>query len=58
MATSGRSNLSPTKVPYLHLNARSRQITSREVREVYVEEITRFLQGRVNREEYLRKVMP
>lgn len=58
MAMFGRSNLTNTRLPYLHLNARSRRITSAEAREVYVEEITRFLPGRVNREEYIGKVMP
>ncbi|AHJ86419.1 hypothetical protein 40AC_56 [Mycobacterium phage 40AC] len=46
------------KLPYLHHNARSRQITSREIREVFAEEITRGLDRRFDREEYLRRVMP
>jgi hypothetical protein len=50
--------LTATKLPYLHKNARSRQITTREVREVFAEEITRGLDRRIDREEYLRKVMP
>ena len=45
-------------LPFLHRNARSRNITSAEIREVYIEEITRHLDGRVDREEFLRKVMP
>lgn len=50
--------MTSTKLPYLHKNARSRRITKREVREVFAEEITRGLDPRINREEYLRKVMP
>lgn len=47
-----------TKLPFLHKNARSRQITRREVREVFADEVTRGLDRRLDREEYLRKVMP
>ncbi|AHG24276.1 hypothetical protein KIY80_gp52 [Mycobacterium phage Benvolio] len=47
-----------TKLPYLHKNARSRQITTREVREVFADEITRSLDRRLDREEYLKRVMP
>ena len=46
------------KLPFLHRNARSRNISSAEIREVYIEEITRGLPSRVDRREYLRKVMP
>ncbi|ATN92181.1 hypothetical protein SEA_TIPSYTHETREX_51 [Mycobacterium phage TipsytheTRex] len=49
--------MTATKLPYLHKNARSRQITSREVREVFAEEVTRGLDSRLDRDEYLRKVM-
>ena len=58
MAMFGRSNLTATRLPYLHLNARSRRITARDIREVYIEEITRFLPRGVDRDEYLSKVMP
>jgi hypothetical protein len=54
----GRSNLTTNTLPYMHRNARSRQITAREIKKVYVEEITRFLPRGVDRDEYLRKVMP
>ncbi|AHJ86511.1 hypothetical protein ST20ES_58 [Mycobacterium phage 20ES] len=47
-----------TKLPYLHKNARSRQITSREVREVFADEVTRNLDRRLDKDEYLRRVMP
>ncbi|QCG76908.1 hypothetical protein SEA_XIANYUE_54 [Mycobacterium phage XianYue] len=47
-----------TKLPYLHKNARSRQITSKEVREVFADEVTRNLDRRLDRDEYLRRVMP
>ncbi|APC43203.1 hypothetical protein SEA_JAAN_55 [Mycobacterium phage Jaan] len=50
--------MTSTKLPYLHKNARSRQITSKEVREVFAEEITRGLPRGLDKEEYLRKVMP
>ncbi|AEL17811.1 hypothetical protein TURBIDO_56 [Mycobacterium phage Turbido] len=45
-------------LPYLHKNARSRRITRKEVREVFAAEVTRNLDRRLDREEYLRKVMP
>ncbi|ATN88427.1 hypothetical protein SEA_DALMATIAN_56 [Mycobacterium phage Dalmatian] len=45
-------------LPYLHKNARSRRITSKEVREVFADEITRSLDHRLDREEYLKRVMP
>ncbi|AOQ28172.1 hypothetical protein SEA_DUDELITTLE_54 [Mycobacterium phage DudeLittle] len=45
-------------LPYLHKNARSRRITSKEVREVFADEITRSLDRRLDREEYLKRVMP
>lgn len=45
-------------MPYLHRNARSRQITTQEVREVFSEEVTRGLDRRLNKDEYLRRVMP
>lgn len=44
-------------LPFLHRNARSRKISSAEIREVYIEGITHGLAGRVDREEYLRKVL-
>ncbi|ALF02201.1 hypothetical protein SEA_LADYBIRD_60 [Mycobacterium phage LadyBird] len=47
-----------TKLPYLHKNARSRRITSREVREVFAAEVTRNLDRRLDKDEYLRRVMP
>ncbi|AFV51185.1 hypothetical protein First_0057 [Mycobacterium phage First] len=47
-----------TKLPYLHKNARSRQITSREVREVFADEVVRNLDRRLDKDEYLRRVMP
>ncbi|AHJ86670.1 hypothetical protein CRB1_59 [Mycobacterium phage CRB1] len=47
-----------TKLPYLHKNARSRRITSREVREVFADEVTRNLDRRLDKDEYLRRVMP
>ncbi|AXH46794.1 hypothetical protein SEA_ACOLYTE_50 [Mycobacterium phage Acolyte] len=50
--------MTATKLPYLHKNARSRRITSQEVREVFSEEVTRGLDRRLNRDEYLRRVMP
>ncbi|ARQ94623.1 putative gp53.1 [Mycolicibacterium hassiacum DSM 44199] len=50
--------LTSTKLPYLHKNARSRRITTAEVREVFAEEVTRGLDSRIDRDEYLRKVMP
>ncbi|AXH48919.1 hypothetical protein SEA_TOMATHAN_57 [Mycobacterium phage Tomathan] len=50
--------MTPTKLPFLHKNARSRRISSSEIREVFAEEITRNLDRRLDREEYLRKVMP
>ncbi|APC43106.1 hypothetical protein SEA_KERBEROS_57 [Mycobacterium phage Kerberos] len=50
--------MTATKLPYLHKNARSRRISSSEIREVFAEEITRNLDRRLDREEYLRKVMP
>jgi hypothetical protein len=52
--------LTPTKLPFLHKNARSRQITSREVREVFSDEVARGFQPtrHMSREEYLRKVLP
>ncbi|QJD50261.1 hypothetical protein SEA_IWOKEUPLIKEDIS_58 [Mycobacterium phage Iwokeuplikedis] len=50
--------MTSTKLPYLHKNARSRRITTKEVREVFAEETTRNLPRGINREEYLRKVMP
>ncbi|QGJ88808.1 hypothetical protein SEA_YECEY3_56 [Mycobacterium phage Yecey3] len=46
------------RLPYLHKNARSRQITTAEIREVFAEEITRNLDRRLDKKEYLRKVMP
>lgn len=47
------------KLPFLHRNARSRQTTTDEVREVFSEEITRGLDFRhISREEYLKKVLP
>lgn len=52
------SDLKPNKLPMLHLNARSRRITSGEAREVFVEEITRGLDRRLDKDEYLRSVMP
>ncbi|QGJ89004.1 hypothetical protein SEA_QUEENB2_54 [Mycobacterium phage QueenB2] len=45
-------------LPYLHKNARSKRITRKEVREVFAEETTRSLPHGLDREEYLRKVMP
>ncbi|AMW64134.1 hypothetical protein SEA_EVILGENIUS_57 [Mycobacterium phage EvilGenius] len=45
-------------LPYLHKNARSRRITRKEVREVFAAEITRNLDRRLDREEYLKRVMP
>lgn len=52
------NNVSPTtRLPYLHKNARSRQITSAEVREVFAEETSRFLPRGLDRDEYLRKVL-
>ncbi|QGJ87782.1 hypothetical protein SEA_BIANCATRI92_55 [Mycobacterium phage BiancaTri92] len=50
--------MTATKLPYLHKNARSRQITSREVREVFADEVSRSLPHGLDREEYLRKVLP
>ena len=50
--------MTPTKLPYLHHNARSRRITRREIREVFIEEITRGLPAHIDKDEYLRKVMP
>ncbi|QTF81478.1 hypothetical protein SEA_TARSUSIV_54 [Mycobacterium phage TarsusIV] len=50
--------MTSTKLPFLHKNARSRRITKKEVREVFAAEITRSLDRRLDREEYLRKVMP
>lgn len=51
-------NLSHTaRLPYLHKNARSRQINSAEVREVFAEETSRFLPRGLDRDEYLRKVL-
>ncbi|AKF14223.1 hypothetical protein SEA_LUCHADOR_59 [Mycobacterium phage Luchador] len=50
--------MTPNRLPYLHKNARSRQITRAEVREVFEEEITRGLPRGLDRDEYLRKVMP
>ncbi|AXC33414.1 hypothetical protein SEA_BACHOME_56 [Mycobacterium phage Bachome] len=50
--------MTATKLPYLHKNARSRQITKREIREVFADEITRGLDRRIDKREYLRKVMP
>ncbi|ABE67375.1 hypothetical protein PBI_CHE12_56 [Mycobacterium phage Che12] len=50
--------MTSTKLPYLHKNARSRQITSSEVREVFAEEVTRHLDRRLDRKDYLRRVMP
>ncbi|QBJ00239.1 hypothetical protein SEA_PHARAOH_50 [Mycobacterium phage Pharaoh] len=50
--------MTPTRLPYLHKNARSRQITSAEVREVFAEEVTRNLDRRIDRDDYLKKVMP
>ncbi|WKW87268.1 hypothetical protein SEA_CHARGERPOWER_53 [Mycobacterium phage Chargerpower] len=50
--------MTPNRLPYLHKNARSQQITSSEVREVFAEEITRSLDRRLDREDYLQKVMP
>ncbi|AIT13372.1 hypothetical protein PBI_EQUEMIOH13_56 [Mycobacterium phage Equemioh13] len=50
--------MSSTKLPFLHKNARSRRITSKEVREVFADEVTRGLDRRLDREEYLRRVMP
>ena len=50
-------NLSHTTIPYLHRNARSRRITTAEVREVFAEEITRGLHHNQDRDEYLRKGM-
>ncbi|ACE79980.1 hypothetical protein Pukovnik_54 [Mycobacterium phage Pukovnik] len=49
--------MTSTKLPYLHKNARSRQITSREVREVFADEVTRGMPRGMDREEYLRSVM-
>ncbi|AIK67771.1 hypothetical protein AVV38_gp48 [Mycobacterium phage Piro94] len=50
--------MSSTKLPFLHKNPRSRRITSKEVREVFADEVTRGLDRRLDREEYLRRVMP
>ena len=47
-----------TKLPFLHKNARSQQITSKEIREVYQDEITRGLPRHICKNDYLRKVMP
>ncbi|ADB93750.1 hypothetical protein REDROCK_57 [Mycobacterium phage RedRock] len=50
--------MSFTKLPYLHKNARSRQITTQEVREVFADEVTRGLDRRLDRDDYIKKVMP
>jgi hypothetical protein len=49
--------LTANELPYLHLNARSRKITSEEVKSIYLEEISWFLPRGVDRQDYLRKVM-
>ncbi|AHG23837.1 hypothetical protein CH25_gp49 [Mycobacterium phage EagleEye] len=52
--TSGRV----PRLPYMHRNPRSRRIPTSEIREVFAEEVTRSLDRRVDRSEYLRRVMP
>lgn len=50
--------MTPTRLPYLHKNARSRRITAEEIASVYADEITRGLPPGVDRDEYLRNVLP
>ncbi|UJD20890.1 hypothetical protein SEA_ZIMMER_52 [Mycobacterium phage Zimmer] len=52
--------MTPTRLPFLHKNARSRQITSKEAREVFADEVARGFQPtrQMSREQYLKKVMP
>lgn len=42
---------------FLHSGSRSSRLDPVEIREVYEEEITRGLDPRISREEYLRKVV-
>ena len=51
-------NLTSNKLPYLHRDSRSSRLTTKEVREVYLEEISKFIPHGVSRSEYLRRVMP
>ncbi|AXH48826.1 hypothetical protein SEA_STEAMY_51 [Mycobacterium phage Steamy] len=50
--------MTPTRLPYLHKNARSRRIPTSEIREVFVSEMTRGLDRRLDRDDYIKKVMP
>lgn len=43
-------------LPYLHKNSRSQQLSKADIREIYIEEITRGLNCELDG--YLRKVMP
>lgn len=52
------STLTANRLPYLHKNSRSSQISTAEIREVFIEEITRGLDSRIDKDEYLKKVMP
>ena len=54
----GGCDLTATTLPYLHHNARSRRIPSREIREVYIEDLTRGLPAGIDKSDYVRKVMP
>jgi len=47
-----------TPIPFLHRDARSKRIASEEVREVFAEEVVRGLDRRLNKDDYLRSVMP
>lgn len=58
MEKFGRSNLTNNKLPFMHLNARSRRIKRCEIREVYIQEISRFLPQGIDQEKYVQKVMP